>query len=215
VRWIDNLFKDSRDEDALINPKTEADLIKKLSYLARTSMVILPLITFTLYVMQDRVLPHFLFEWANTIKHQIFFDRYLHLIEQGGLAFADQFFIAYVIVLATHIISFSIFLVPGSFLIRYKMKPVKRITKLMKKRILLFLLASIFMFYAIWTQGQGLDQRGFFRANESAIIGMLIFVGVMQPLFTTALLFPVMKFIFVAYDSWRDGIFREVFFSQT
>ena len=212
--WFYNLFKDSTDDDFILNPTTEASLIKKITILIVSSHAVFPILTSSLYYMRDRFLPEFSYAFADTLKYQIFFDRYLYLIKQGGVEFADRFFIAYTVFIAAHAIVFCIYIPIGSFFVRRDMKPIKQFTKGMKMRVLMCFFALFLSALFIWLQGIGLNQYGRFRANDSYILIMLIPFSALTGGFCLIATLPMAKTIFVAHDTWRDGTFREVFFSQ-
>lgn len=215
MEWIEKMKRESTDDDHLLNPTTEAGLIKKISFLIGSSYVVLPIFTCSLYYVRERFMPQFFYTFADTLKYEIFFDRYIHLIEQGGLAFADRFFIAYTVVIAACAGAFLIYIPIASFFVRREMKPIKLVNKGMRMRILLGFLVLFISASFIWFQGAGLNQYGRFRADDSYILIMLIPVATFTTGFCLLIIVTITKPIFVAYDAWRDGTFREVFLHKS
>ena len=215
MEWFDNLFKDSTDTDYLINPKTEAGLISRISTMFNITLVLSFCFTHLLYYMRDRFLPQSFVDLSNYFKNGIYFDRYQHLIDQGGLAFADRFFIAYGIVLTINIVFLIINLPLCYILLKRNMIPLKRVTKKIKWRFVGHIFVVLFFVYYLWTDGDGLNQTGLFRANERYIIMMLFNFGAGLPGISLFIILPIMKFLLSAYDAWRTKTFREVFFSHT
>ena len=214
IKWMNLGHKDVNGEDYLVNPKTEIILLKKNAMLAYSISVILTCIIFPLYLVPDKLLPQFFFGLVHHIKYETFFERYLHLIDQGGIAFADRFFIAYGLVLTTNVVVLIIIIPVCYILLRRNMVPLKRATKKIKwcfVRNILILLAYVFY---IWNHGYSLNQLGFFRANERYIIIMLVVGGTALPGINLFFITAIMKFFLTAYDTWRDGTFREVFLSK-
>lgn len=214
IKWVIRVHKNSREDDYLINPKTEAVLIKKMSILGFSIWGILTCILFPLYYMRDTILPQFFFDLAHHLKYETFFDRYQHLIDQGGLAFADRFFIAYGLVLTTNVATLITILPFGYILVRRNMHPLKRATKKMKWRFVAHIFIVLFFVYYLWTDGDGLNQTGFFRANERYIVMMLFNIGAGLPCISLFINLAIMKVLLSAYDAWRTKTFREVFFPQ-
>ena len=168
----------------------------------------------SLYHLRDQLLPDSFEVLLHHLKYKTFFDRYLHLIEQGGLAFADRFFIAYTIIIAAHVVILCIYLPIGVFFVRRDMKPVKKVTKTLKTCILIYLLGLLFITWSLWSLGSGLNQIGRFRANDSFIGFMNFGLGPVTIPMLLMMTLAMTKMIFVAYDSWRAGTFREVFLSK-
>ena len=215
IKWVIRIHKNSREDDYLINPKTEAVLIKKMSILGFSIWGILTCILFPLYYARDTILPQFFFDLAHHLKYETFFDRYQYLIEQGGLAFADRFFIAYGLVLTINVVFLIINLPLCYILLRRNMIPLKRATKKIKWRFVGHIFVVLFFVCYLWTVGNGLNQTGFFRANERYIIMMLFNFGAGLPGISLFIILPIMKVLLSAYDAWRTKTFREVFFSHT
>ena len=192
--------------------KENPALFEKSTSLAHASLVIFPVIMFPLYYMRDHILPHFFFDLADKLKYEIFFDCYLYLIKQGGVELADRFFIAYGLILAANAIVFIPVFTFGWIFVRRVMTPIKRFNKPMKWSFLVSIIYLLIVYITL-TLGDCFYQIGLHRANDGTIFYLLAFGSIMP---STAFIYLVpMKFIFVAYDSWRDGTFREVFFSKT
>ena len=211
--WFNKTYYEIIKNEHLKWRKENPALFEKTTFLFHASLVGFPAIMFPLYYARDQILPHFFFDLADKLKYDIFFDRYLYLIKQGGVEFADRFFIAYAIILVANAIVFIPVFTFGWIFVRRVMTPIKRFNKVMKWVFLASIILLILMANFILTLGDGLNQTGLYRANDWNIFHALA-VGSMMPGFTFAYL-ASMKFIFVAYDSWRDGTFREVFFSKT
>ena len=214
MEWFDNLFKDSTDTDYLINPKTEAGLISRISTMFNITLVLSFCFTHLLYYMRDRFLPQSFVDLSNYFKNGIYFDRYQHLIDQGGLAFADRFFIAYGLILATNVFVLMTFMPIVCVIVRREMKPVRHVSKIMKRYWALHILAVILLAYGVLSMGGYTDQTGVFRAEDSYITLMLLVMGTLAPSSFIFVFFSLIKSVYVAHDAWRDGIFREVFFSK-
>ena len=215
IKWMNWTHKNINGEDYVLNPKTKVVLLKKNAILAYSIWAILTCIIFPLYYMRDALLPQFFFDLAHHLKYETFFDRYQYLIEQGGLAFADRFFIAYGLVLTINIVFLIINLPLCYILLRRNMIPLKRATKKIKWRFVGHIFVVLFFVCYLWTVGNGLNQTGFFRANERYIIMMLFNFGAGLPGISLFIILPIMKFLLSAYDAWRTKTFREVFFSHT
>ena len=214
-----SLIKKLRDkeykEEHWFSHSEEAILKKKIVRLSHITLLVNACIIFPLYYMRDSILPRFLFELADKLKMELFFDRYLHLIEQGGVGFADRFFIAYAIVFFANALALFIATPIGCFIVRRNMVPVKQVTRLMNIRLLIGLLFIAVIAVHVLGMGNSLNQLGFYRADDHYIGVMLIIAGICQPHLNMLVALVMAKVFFVAYDSWRDGTFREVFFSQT
>lgn len=215
IRWLDNLKRETTEKDYVFNPKTEARLTKKITNLASAAGIVSFCITFPLYYMRDLLLPQFALNLADKIKYEVFFDRYLYLIDQGGLAFADRFFIAYALILAANSLTLPICIPIGCYVVRRDMKPINRVTTTMKKYVFLYAIILIMHALVILIMGTGADQTGFFRAHDSYTFVMLIIGGIGMPYTVIWGSLMIMKIVYVAYDAWRDGTFREVFLSKT
>ena len=214
-----SLIKKLRDkeykEEHWLSHSEEAVLKKKISHLSHITGLVLTCVIFPLYYLRDSILPQFLFELADKLKMGLFFDRYLHLIEQGGVGFADRFFIAYAIVFFANALALFIATPIGCFIVRRNMVPVKQVTRLMNIRLYLALLFIAVLAAHVLGMGNSLNQLGFYRADDHYIGVMLIVAGICQPHINMNVALIMAKVFFVAYDTWRDGTFREVFFSHT
>ena len=210
--WFNKTYYEIIKNEHLKWRKENPALFEKTIFLFHASLVGFPAIMFPLYYARDQILPHFFFDLADKLKYDIFFDRYLYLIKQGGVEFADRFFIAYAIILVANAIVFIPVFTFGWIFVRRVMTPIKRFNKVMKWVFLAGIIYLILTVYFTLTLGDGLNHIGLYRANDSTLFHLLL-VGSMMP--STAFFYLVpMKFIFAAYDSWHDGTFREVFFSQ-
>ena len=213
MKWFNiETYRSIRNEHLMWHKENPA-LFKKASFLYHSSMVIFPIIMLLLYYMRDQILPKFLFDLSDTLKYEIFFDRYLYLIKHGGVEFSDRFFIAYAILVTANAIVFIPVFTFGWIFVRRSMTPVERIAKRMKMSLLSSMIILMATALYILIFGDGLNQIGYYRANDRTLFHLL-FVGSILP--STAFLHLIsMKFIFVAYDSWRDGTFREVVLSKS
>ena len=211
--WFNKTYYEIIKNEHLKWRKENPALFEKIIFPVYASLVGFPVIMFPLYYARDQILPHFFFDLADKLKYDIFFDRYLYLIKQGGVEFADRFFIAYAIILVANAIVFIPVFTFGWIFVRRVMTPIKRFNKLMKWGFLAGIIVLILTVHVTLTLGDGLNHIGLYRANDSTLFHLLL-VGSISPSTAFAYLVP-MKFIFVAYDTWRDGTFREVFFSHT
>ena len=210
--WFNKTYYEIIKNEHLKWRKENPALFEKIIFPVYASLVGFPVIMFPLYYARDQILPHFFFDLADKLKYDIFFDRYLYLIKQGGVEFADRFFIAYAIILVANAIVFVPVFTLGWIFVRRVMTPIKRFNKLMYRYFLASIIVLILTVHVTLTLGDTLDHTGLYRVNDSTLFHLLA-VGSILPSTAFAYLVP-MKFIFAAYDSWRDGTFREVFFSQ-
>ena len=209
---MDKITNHSIFKEHMISPNENPLLYNKIKFMAHTWAVIFPVIMFPLYYMRDHLLPQFFFDLADKLKYEIFFDRYLYLIKQGGVEFSDRFFIAYAIILVANAIVFIPVFTVGWIFVRREMTPIKRVTKQMKWHFLATIIFLSLMVHFTLFLGDNLDHTGLYRAKDINIFHLLV-AGSLMP--STAFVYLAsMKFIFVAYDSLRAGTFREVFLSK-
>ena len=188
---------------------------KWLGWFMYSAWMISAMIVPPLFYMRDRFLPPFLEDFAYRLKMDIFNDRYLHLIEQGGIGFADRFFIAYAIILSANAAVIVVFTLPMAIIVRRYMVPAKRINKKMIKYFLFFLLFAAFVNIYLYLGGALLNQSGRFRADDSIFTIMLPVNGIVLPSLQILFLAVNFKMIFTLYDAWRDHNLKGIFDFKT
>ena len=153
-------------DSSIIHPKREPELVRFIERIIWTSYPILSVIALPLFFWQEVFLPAFFVELAYWLKMEVFFERYLHLIREGGLAFADRLFIAQAITLTINVILVPPYTIAMAILVRRYMAPIRHITKGMKWQLMAVIFLTALCADFCIGFGRGLNQYGFHRAVD-------------------------------------------------
>ena len=198
-------------DSSILHQEREPELGRLIKCIAWTSYAILSVIALPLFFWQEVFLPPFFVELAYWLKMEVFFERYLHLIREGGLAFADRLFIAQAIILTINVILVPPYTIAMAILVRRYMAPIRHITKGMKWQLMAVILGFGLIAYITIGFGRGLDQNGFHRAVDGWVSIYYPIAAILAPPTTTALSAVIFKWIYVLFDGWREGRLRALF----
>ena len=198
-------------DSSIIHPKREPELVRLMERIIWTSYAILSVIALPLFFWQEVFLPPFFVELAYWLKMEVFFERYLHLIREGGLAFADRLFIAQAIILTINVILVPPYTIAMAILVRRYMAPIRHITKDMKWQLIAALIGFGLIAYINIGFGSGLNQYGFHRAVDGWVSIYYPIAAILGPPIVILTLATIFKWIYVLFDGWREGRLRALF----
>ena len=198
-------------DSSILHQEREPELGRLIKCIAWTSYAVLSVIALPLFFWQEVFLPPFFVELAYWLKMEVFFERYLNLIREGGLAFADRLFIAQAIILTINIILVPPYTIAMAILVRRYMAPIKHITKDMKCQLIFVIMGFGLIIDFCIGFGSGLNQYGFHRAVDGWVSIYYPIAAILAPPTTTAMSAVIFKWIYVLFDGWREGRLRALF----
>ena len=198
-------------DSSILHQEREPELGRLIKCIAWTSYAVLSVIALPLFFWQEVFLPPFFVDLAYWLKMEVFFERYLNLIREGGLAFADRLFIAQAIILTINIILVPPYTIAMAILVRRYMAPIKHITKDMKWQLIFVIMGFGLIIDFCIGFGSGLNQYGFHRAVDGWVSIYYPIAAILAPPTTTAMSAVIFKWIYVLFDGWREGRLRALF----
>ena len=198
-------------DSSILHPKREPELVRLTERIIWTSFGVLSVIALPLFFWQEVFLPPFFVELAYWLKMEVFFERYLHLIREGGLPFADRLFIAQAIILTINVILVPPYTITAAILVRRYMAPISHITKDMKWQLIFVIMGFGLITNFCIGFGRGLNQYGFHRAVDGWVSISYLIAAILAPPLTTAMSAIIFKWIYVLFDGWREGRLRALF----
>lgn len=198
-------------DSSIIHQEREPELVYMIRIIVALWFLVMTVIALPLFFWQEVFLPPFFVELAYWLKMEVFFERYLHLIREGGLAFADRLFIAYAIVVTIVSISVLPSTIVCAIVVKKYMVPIKRATKPMWNKFILFSLGTYILSHGYFLFGEGLDDTGLSQATDWYLNFTYPVLVILLPGLFFVSLANVFIWIYVLFDGWREGRLRALF----